>query len=608
MKVVTTIHVEAEEWMIAAGLIGLSRLYPEARRQVTKTGYLLPAELLDDLAARYVQHMTEHHSIVNRDVKRMSWYTSQAHNKPEKIKDYAGDIRKIMNDQLKKVEKYFPNSDEYKHLVDLVETMKDIADGSEQQRLEEAVESYRKWMSVAYIHDKLTMNYVKSIILEPFFGQASILQKTFSSKTIQEHIDQIQIDFVTPARLELEFHQVLQSEDLTATVTFLEQNNTYKPFADWYRAVKKLKTVDELKKFFHSEVLTCSLIDGIFATQSFEEKSFVPLAFSKEKAVNFGWNLDKKHPVPISAVARLILFLAPVGFTTYTRKIGNGQSSETHRFFGLLMTKKNFAHDLKLNHTYWHKRAGNVEFADAILSVLDETSDKAKKLQEPIFMIEVSSEYQAKKTLMDYYHMPAHLVSFLSSKSYLLKGMKNYPLRDQFLRDVLKGLDPKKLVYEYIRIAITESYHSYGAYQAAFARVQIMNSKLGVDEMDKSDKTVSYIYYQGLNLRKHYIGNTSSNKDDGPYRASGSKKVEGIAYRLLNAAKAGNKVEFMDTLFRIYLSANTSKSKEKQLSVPSIFVDAFKMQGLDFDTIATVFIAGLLGQEMVNKEEVVTHE
>lgn len=72
----------------------------------------------------------------------------------------------------------------------------------------------------------------------------------------------------------------------------------------------------------------------------------------------------------------------------------------------------------------------------------------------------------------------------------------------------------------------------------------------------------------------------------------------------------------MDTVFRLYLTANTSGARQNgrygSVGVSSIFLDGFKQEdGLDFDSIATAFIAGLLGQDSPSSqstEEVAINE
>ncbi|MCD8510980.1 MAG: hypothetical protein LRY73_14710 [Bacillus sp. (in: Bacteria)] len=200
-----------------------------------------------------------------------------------------------MNEQIKKVDKYFPDTEECLQLKQQVEHLKHIKDKDEIPIIKEAIDHYQEIMSTTFIHEKLTLNYVKAVILAPLFGQPSFLQPTFNAKSTQEHIDKLNTDFVKPAMLELSFNALLTSSASHQEIlTFLEENQQYEPFKLWLKKIKKLP-LENAHDFFATETLPCSFIDGFTATQSFEEKVFSPLALSKDKAVNFSWDFNKKR-------------------------------------------------------------------------------------------------------------------------------------------------------------------------------------------------------------------------------------------------------------------------------------------------------------------------
>lgn len=116
--------------------------------------------------------------------------------------------------------------------------------------------------------------------------------------------------------------------------------------------------------------------------------------------------------------------------------------------------------------------------------------------------------------------------------------------------------------------------------------------------MTNHDKTISDVYDLGRHLRKEVMKERMDGQERRRYRAGGKKKIDGIAYRLLNEAKAGNIRAFMEMIFRVYLASG--------LDVPSVFIDSFKEEGLDFETISSAFIAGLIGQEQTKNEGAVT--
>lgn len=594
------LYIEAEEWPVAAGLIGLTQLADENDIVIKQNGVLISKRSLQGLAEKYVYELINRYNIAERDVSRMRWYISLMKKNPDKTKQYASEIRKIMNDQLKKINKYFSGVEQTKKIAEVVEQMKVIKNEEDIEKVEDLVNVYFECASEKLINERLTLNYVRSMILKPFFGQTSMLQRTFSSKNTEEHIVRIEEDFIKPAMLELQFVEYLtESKNTEEIINFLTEHREYEPFKQWVNKIKKLNSLEEIKLFFEKEVLPCSFIEGMPATQSYEEKIFTPLAFSREKASNFYWDFDNKQPVPMSALARLIIFLSPIGMAFYSRKIGNEQSSDLLFFAGLIMSQQSFNTIKNLNIHYQKLRSKEgTTFGEAIVNVLQEYKDKAEKIKNSYLIIEVHSNYDSKKSLLDYYHMPVYLVEYLTEHGNSLKWLNHPDLRDLFLRQVMQGIDPVQVIFRYLREAITNPLYGQGAYFAVRERKRILKAKEGIEDMQSQDKLINYIYFRGIELRDHLVkGRDEKPVEEGLYRASGRKKLEGIAYRLINATKARNKQAFMDTIFRLYLGTN--------LPVPSIFVDAFKEEGLDFETIASAFIAGMLSQEsMKNQEEV----
>ncbi|MGG4012246.1 hypothetical protein [Bacillus smithii] len=593
------IHIDGEQWPMAAGCIGLAKLYSEEELPRTSTGVQLNDKILDTLAEKFIRGLIDQFSVVKRDVRKMMWYSNQAKKQPERTKEFAAEVRKILNEQYKKVKKYFSETEECQRLKELLEKLKEIKKPEEAPFIKEYIEQYGDIAAAPFINEKLTLNYVKAVILNPFYGQTSILQPVFNSKSTEEHIQQIEADFIQPAKLELMFAEKLDSAtNIEEIVAFLEENKGYKPFKDLLKPIKKLNNKDQVLDYLHNQILPCSFVEGLIATQSYEEMIFSPLAFSKMKAVNFNWNFDKKLPVPISAVARLVMFMAPFGMAFYSRRLGNEQASETFRYAGMILSQKHFAEVIKENLTYQKLRGEGSSFEEAIVGLLQESIDKAKKIINSYFFLEVYSDYQMKKTLLDYYHMPPYLAHYIACYGKTLDLLYHREYRDSFFRAVLKGIDPKEIIFDYLRVAIKNPYHAKGALFATRERKRILQAKKGVEDMKNYDKTISYVYYRGCDLRNELMKDRMAEQGE-PYRASGKKKIDGIAYRLLNAAKAGNKSGFMDTIFRIHMAAG--------LDVPSIFVDSFKEEGLDFETISSAFIAGLIGQEQIKIEGDVTN-
>ncbi|XOQ13514.1 MAG: Type I-B CRISPR-associated protein Cas8b1/Cst1 [Shouchella clausii] len=589
------LHIEAEDWVMTAALIGVARLCGE--EVITSTGVSLRKHHLKEIPKKYFDYLLTHFSIVDRDVDRMQWHVNRANKKPEQVKDCAKEIRKIMGEQAKKVEKYFAGTDEAVQLKTLLDKLKVVKAKDDGSVIAEAVNEYKQIMSTAFINEKLTLNYVKAIILGPLYGQPSFLQPAFNAKTREAHEQQFYKDFVYAAELDLEFYeQVKDGYQLETLLPFLKEREEYKPFKDWLKKLKKVSSPELLHAFFTEEQLPCSFVPELVATQSFEEMVFSPLALSKEKAANFNWEFNRNTPVPISGLARLLLFLVPIGLATYTRKVGSATSSETLRFSGLILSQQLFPEIVKQNEQLFAERQlKGTTFGEAILTVLGDASVKAEKKAQSYMYVEFFSNYQAKKTLLDYYHMPSYLVDYLNSHGRSLFQLKHAELRDRFVRMSMKGIDTKQVVFDYIRLAIKEPFHAVGAYSAVKERKRLNEAKKGVSDLTNQDKRISFIFMKGAELRNKYVRPSTSTEEMGVYQASGQKKLEGIAYRLLNSVKAGNRHAFMDTVFRMYMGTG--------LTIPTIFTDINKEQGLDFETIASAFITGLLAEDRSNNKE-----
>ncbi|PAQ15684.1 hypothetical protein CD798_05630 [Bacillaceae bacterium SAOS 7] len=361
------------------------------------------------------------------------------------------------------------------------------------------------------------------------------------------------------------------------------------------KIIKKQKSIEEVKSWFHDNVLPCSFIDNLPATMSYEEMMFLPLGISNNNASNFHWDFNKKNPIPMSAVARLILFLVPIGATFYQRKLGSGATTEYKQYAGVIIQDDRFIEIYNSNNYYRNARQTGSSFSEAVVGLLGDSKERAERKAKSFLFVEVHSD-GTKKTLLDYYHMPEYCAQYLNIYGNRLKLLLFIDERDAFIRSILSGLDPKQAVFRYLREAIKQEFHAQGAYFAVRERHRILLLKQGVsdvEEMKKQDKRISSVYIQGMNLRRSMVASRESSGESVIYKASGKKKIDALAYRLLNAVKAGNRDSFLDTVFRLHIA-------EGQELNP-VFMDVFKSEGLDFETIGGAFIAGLLGKEFTKE-------
>ncbi|MFT9848919.1 hypothetical protein [Aneurinibacillus sp. REN35] len=589
------VEARAEEWFFTGGLLGLKRLYEE-EIETTPAGLLIGKDLLDTLAERYFAYFFDTYNIAERDTGRMERLLQRARKKPESSKERFSEIRNIAAEQMKKVEKYFPDAKESEELKHLVEEMKELKNQEHIESAEILINKFHNIMTSDFVNKKLTINFAKAVIISPYYGQTSFLQRSCSVLDYQEHVEKMHREFVLPAQLEIAFQEKMKrAENVDDIKNFLDEHKEYKPFKDWLKAIKKLHSIKEAKEWFAPHVLPCSFIDDLPATMSYEEKIFLPLGISTNNASNFHWDFNKQNPMPMSALARLILFLVPVGVAFYQRRLGSRTAIEYKQYAGLVLLDQKFSEIYNINHRYRNARQTGSSFSEAVVGLLADTKERADKKINSFLFIEVHSD-GTKKTLLDYYHMPDYCAHYIKQYGNRLKLLLLIEERDVFIRSILSGIDPKQAVFRYLREAIQQDFHAEGAYHAVRERHRILLLKKGVNNMEdikKYDKRVSSVYFQGKNLRKSMVASRGSAKESDVYKASGKKKVDALAYRLLNAVKAGNQTAFLDTVFRLHIAQGEELSP--------VFMDVLKSEGLDFETVGGAFIAGLLGKDFTKE-------
>lgn len=141
-----SITIDAEHWPMAAGCIGLAKLYPDKIRY-TQAGIKLEEHLLVDLAERYIDGLIKQFSIADRDFNRLQWHYSRAKKDSKNLKKYATEARKNINEQVKKVKKYFPEKREYQLLANIIEELKIIKKEEQLPHFKQIINDYYALMA-----------------------------------------------------------------------------------------------------------------------------------------------------------------------------------------------------------------------------------------------------------------------------------------------------------------------------------------------------------------------------------------------------------------------------------------------------------------------------
>lgn len=586
------VNIYAEDWMICMGMVGLKRLLKDDI-ELTKFGLSFDIDVLEKLPEIFFEYMINEFDIAERDYERIKDNFKYAGNE-ERFQQGLEQIKRTMVIQLKKVTRDFKDQPPEVELREIIENVKLIKKFKQYGLLEEYIEEYYRIMKTQDINEKLTMNYFKTVIMKPFYGQPSFLNVSKNDFTKEEQMDLFFEDYVKPVILEAKFQEQLSANQEPESIKdFLQENNDYKPFYGILRAIKKKETLEEIQGYI-ADLPRCTFIDGQLATTNFEEMMFSPLGVTG-KAFNFNWDLESRQPVPLSVLAKLILFLVPTGVAFYNRKDGFGGQGEYRTYAGFVMSDQPFTEIYRMNNSFKIKKKDDNPFDEVVYSLLQDTQQRAKYVINQLFFLEIFSEYQTKKTLLDYYHMPPYIAEYFQKYGDKLRAIRPRELREAFTRSALKGIDPQEIVFRCLQVSIRRNSSGIGGYIAARELNRIQALKKGVRNMSKEDKRVYVVFKQGQELRDKLIkaGEDRAASSE-VYTASSGKKINAIAYRLLNAAKAGSKKNFMDTLFRIHMAADQK--------ISSIFLNVLHEKDLTFEVVSSAFIAGLLSEDYREQE------
>lgn len=605
------VQVNMGDWMLTMGMIGLYRIVefgvkkeiipPEARSMVKKlrNGIEIDTAFLEHLPKAYFHYLLAEYSVAEREKERLDNHLEWA-QREEHFKSNLSSIKKIVTDNAKKITKYFPG-EETVRLEDVQERLKAVKSLGEFDALRQCVDDFLAVLKQEPVNQKLTLNYFKAAVLSSFFGQVSFLNVSKNALDLYGHIDEFYKDYIKPVLYEAGLLERLQTANSAEEVMiFLDEHNDYPSFRGLKRRMKRF-TLEQMRTYVKEEIPECSFISGQPAFADFEEMVFSPLGVSKNKAYNFYWNLEVDQPVPISSLAKLILFCSPAGGAVYTKRDGSLEHGEYRTYVGFVQTDSTFEDIYQRNQAFKHHKDRLDPFDRIISALIEDVQKESEYLLSHLFFIEFSSDYQSKKTLLDYYHLPKYLALYFRDRGKKLEKLWPHEFREQFVRAVLHGMDPKHVIFQQLKRQIADnSDNATNILVAVRERNRILQYKRkqgvgSVEDVKARDKLVHSLYLSGREIREVFEQAERSRGEGEPYAASASKKITGIAYRLLNAVKSGNQKAFMDSLFRLHLSV------DKQIN--PVFLNALHERDVDFATVGNAFVAGLLSKDF-DKDEV----
>lgn len=595
----------SENWFYKLGIVGLSRILEYNKNfhnlDLNKYDYSIKDEyiefdssLLQEFPTYYYNYFINEYNISESMNEKLNKMLSVAKDK-DKFKDKLKEIKKTISDRNKKIEKL--HVEEYKECKDI--ESKIIKFKYEQiEELIELVNRYKEIVAIDYINNPMTVTYFKFILSNSFFGQMSFLNVCNNSKTIAEQKSIFYADYVKPVIDAERFINVVKEnneENLEKFIEDKQQENKEFGFKeneidktlkvlkkDLFGKKRKFKSIEAELKTFNK----CRLCDeNISFGSNYTDGNFIPLAISNEKSKNLFWNFNDEFP--ICPLCKLILFCTPAGCTkVFKRYMDDRFDYNDKLYYGFVSLDGSLNEIIKQNNNFKNISSKDGVFETFLLDTIKQSQQISEWQLQNILYVEFNADYKSKNSKLNYFNIPTYLARFLKNDYLMLESIKDTTERMRAFDAIIKRIDLRHIIDEKLRNAVKgDNYALNNAMNLIKLRNYINQYKRGWRTVDVSiKKRIDAIYFQGIDIAKIYREKNNENQ------------LSGISYKLLNAAKADNKKDFMDTIIRIYMSV------EKE--IPMLFLEVMKEEKLDFAEIAHSFITGLNSKiKESNKED-----
>lgn len=601
------------DWFYNCGIVGFLKILEHNEKQfVTKRNNYIEIETEDlrDFNKDYFKYFYDRYNVVesvkNRTLKNFEYIESnietplenkeeekQRKDKIKTNKKYIKDAVKKQLDKIKKIDEQTYN--------EIKEQYDKIDQETTKQGIIEIKEKILENIGKEKTNKKLTLNLFKSILSNTYYGQPSFLNVVKTGLTYEEQEELMYKDYVSnivetgfiqdiiEGKYNIEeINQYIEKTRIEGNIT-KEIEKIYSKIERNY--IEKNKELEEIQKYLKEKVIQrCSLCENeIGLTTNYSEGNFVPLAISSDNARNFFWEQNVK--MPICDICKLILFCIPAGITTITKTVKeNGEYKEKQllSFVNLdTSVKKLYKTNMNFgNKSRYENKEGN-PYTELILDIVEQDKQISTWQLENIFVVEFEAEYGAYSRI-EYFNIKRYVSRFFTqySEQTLLK-IRDYRYRLQIVDNVLKNKDIKYAINDRLRDELNkENTNGYNSFLATRVRMIINLLKKEDIEMEgikKSDAKLKVLYNLGIQMHEDLK------------RTGEENKIDGYTYKMLNSIKAGNKKQFMDIVIRIHMSMGKD--------VSPIFIETIQTEGLDFESIAHSFLAGLISNKYEKKDE-----
>ena len=612
------IKVYLNDWFYNAGIVGFLKILEVNQNDFTikRNNYIeFDTEDLRDFHKYYFNYFFKKYnvaeSVENRTKNSFEYLENNIEvvlgdkDKEKERKDKIKSNIKIIKSEISKQSKKIKEFD--KEIYNEIEEQCICIDKATQKKeLIEIKEKILNNLQKEKINKKLTMNKIRSILNNTYYGQMSFLQKTRASMSYEEQREIMYRDYVSNI-IETGFiNGIMQNEysieQIKEYIENSKEGNITQDIEKIYSKIEKdyinkSKTIEDIQNYLKEEVIQrCFMCENeIGLTTNYSEGNFVPLAISCDNAKNFFWNQNVE--MPICDVCKLILFCIPAGMTTITKTekdIDKGKwiykevsiLSFVNYDTGidrLYKTNINFG-----NKSRYENRNEN-PYSELILDIVEQDKQVSMWQLENIFVVEFDANYDKKYSRIEYFNIKRYMsIFFTQYAEKTLTKIWDYRYRLQIVDYIMKNKDIKYIINDRIRDEMSKGekkngYNSFLAIQIRMILNTLKKEGKEVEDIKKNNDKLYVIYNLGVQIHSELKNKGEDNK------------IDGYTYKMLNSIKAGNKKEFMDIIIRLHMAMGKD--------VSPIFIETMQTTGLDFESIGHSFLAGLISNKYEKKEE-----
>ncbi|EQH98126.1 CRISPR-associated family protein [Clostridioides difficile F314] len=603
------------------GIVGFLNIIKKADKQaeifIMEDYIEFDSLFLENFHEYYFNYFMDEYDVSKRIKKNIDYSINFIKSKPDRIKDGIKKIKDSVKQQNDKIKKF--DEEKFNLIKEKLDSMSKIKSYDEFDSLEALVDETIDIFKIKSINDRLTANLYKYVVQDNYFGQVSFFNVA-KAKLDLDGLKQVMFnDYLRQIIYFGELADLLEENDYDKLKNYLNDRlnsiakdinekkvskssiNTIEKIMKEINKnfIKKNKSIEDIKEYMDSlEVCEmCGLYKGIL--DEYSESNFAPLGVSTNNARNMFWN--QAYVPSICDICKLILFCTPAG-ATYTRK--NYLINEENEFYLFVNMDTSINELFERNNSL---KAQKSEYSDSkdenpfnqlIKGIVEENTLKSEWQLRNILFVEFKASIDSKKCKINYFNIPTYLAKFFTDKyaNKKIQSIYDYKLKSNVLDLLLKNRDLKHLTNNILRNKVKNDMESNNksnisgidCFRVVQLRALINSYKKGVYKMDsknleKNDEKLRIIYYLGCDIHDYFVNKNSKNK------------IDGVSYKLLNSVKVGNKSDFMDTIIRVFMSA------EKQ--IPAFILDIEIEKDLDFESIGHAFISGLISGKYEGKDK-----